>query len=214
MPRDMLHDQRESLLSDGVPEPIAVRLKTKEWEVRECVRLCVRGRDLKCSVIHTSLFRAPPSPPLCAHHQLRLYVSTHHRRACYPLLLLATTGGARSLSCCCGDFSRESSFKVHSGRLFFLDFRVIPQSKLMHALTCVEHVQRHVVACAEHASSRAQGTPREPGKTPLADAKTRTRGKAPWQAHGRKEEGRLRNKMPRWDGTSRERARDNVIGNK
>jgi hypothetical protein len=28
----MLHDQRESLLSDGIPEPIAVRLKTKEWE--------------------------------------------------------------------------------------------------------------------------------------------------------------------------------------
>ena len=37
MPRDMLHDQRESLHSDDVPEPIAVRLKTKEL-VRECVR--------------------------------------------------------------------------------------------------------------------------------------------------------------------------------
>ena len=40
MPSDMLHDQRESLLSDGVPEPIAVRLKTEEWE-RELARLAV-----------------------------------------------------------------------------------------------------------------------------------------------------------------------------
>ena len=78
MPRDMLHDQRESLLSDGVPEPIAVRLKTKEWE-RESARASRSAGSFETSC------RAPPSPTLCANRQ------EGHRACCTLLLVLTPT---------------------------------------------------------------------------------------------------------------------------